>query len=507
MKPTFPLALKLSLWLLLNFVLLGALGLGLLVAQGGVSWGALVSGPAGESLQRMADAATREVAGAREHERDGILARYAATYGGEWHLFRNQGTQLAGPPVELPAAVQQRAAGPGLRGRGGPPLGREGGPPGPEGPPPGRKGGPPPKGREGGPPRNEPPEYARDRSRGRFVQAVADPATHWIGLRVPFERGAGGAPDAATLFIRVDRAWTMLRLLDLQPWVLAGTAVVAFSVLFWLPIVLGITRDLRRVTAATGAIAEGDFQTRVPTRRRDELGQLGESVNTMASRLDTLVNGQRRFLGDVAHELGSPLGRLQVATEILADRADPALRPHVADVREEVQQMSELVGDLLAFTKAGLAPRAAHLVPLPLADLVPRVLEREAAAGRVAVGDLAGLVVLADETLLARALGNLVRNALRYAGDAGPITLSAVRDGPRLVLAVEDHGPGVPPAALPRLGEAFFRPEAARTRETGGAGLGLAIVRSAALACGGEIHFSNRSPHGFRAELRLLAAA
>jgi len=507
MKPTFPLALKLSLWLLLNFALLGALGLGLLVAQGGVSWQGLVAGPAGESLQRMADAATREVSTARDGERTAILARYAATYGGEWFIFRNQGTQLAGAAVELPAAVLQRAAGPGLRGRGGPPFGREGGPSGPDGPPPGRKGGPPPKGREGGPPRNEPPENARDRSRGRFVQTVADPTAHWIGLRVPFERGAGGGPEAATLFIRVDRAWTLLRLLDLQPWVLAGSAVVGFSVLFWLPIVLGITRALRRVTAATGAIAEGDFQTRVSTGRRDELGQLGESVNTMAARLDTLVNGQRRFLGDVAHELGSPLGRLQVATEILATRADPALRPHVADVREEVQQMSELVGDLLAFTKAGLAPRAATLAPVALGELVPRVLEREAAVGRVEVGALDGLTVLADEKLLARALGNLVRNALRYAGDAGPITLAAARDGARVSVAVEDHGPGVPPEVLPRLGEAFYRPEAARTRETGGAGLGLAIVRSAALACGGEVHFSNRSPHGFRAELRLQAAA
>ncbi len=498
MKPTFPLALKLSLWLLLNFALLGALGLALLVAQGGVSWAGLVQGPAGESLQRLADAATREVAVARDAERDAILGRYAATYGGEWLLFRNQGARIAGPAASLPPEVRQRTTAVSLRGRGGPGAGREGTGPDFEGPP-GRKGFP-------GKGRGEPPDSIRDRSRGRFLQTVADPAARWIGLRVPFERAAGGSPEAATLLIRVTSDWSMLRLLDLQPWLLAGGAVVLLSVLFWLPIVLGITRDLRRVTAATGAIAEGDFQARVSTTRRDELGHLGEAVNTMAARLDILVNGQRRFLGDVAHELGSPLGRLQVATEILETRADPALRPHVADVREEVQQMSELVGELLAFTKAGLAPRSTALRPLALGELVPRVLEREAAVGRVTVGDLAGAEVMADEKLLARALGNLVRNALRYAGDAGPITLSVARDGPWLTLALEDQGPGVPPEALPRLGEAFFRPEAARTRETGGAGLGLAIVCSAAQACGGEVRFSNRDPRGFRAELRLQAA-
>jgi two-component system sensor histidine kinase CpxA len=99
-----------------------------------------------------------------------------------------------------------------------------------------------------------------------------------------------------------------------------------------------------------------------------------------------------------------------------------------------------------------------------------------------------------------------VRNAVRYAADAGPITLTAVREASHIVLAVEDNGPGVPPGDLDRLGEPFFRPELARTREGGGVGLGLAIVRNSIAACGGEVRFSNRAPHGFRAEIRLNAA-
>ena len=74
-----------------------------------------------------------------------------------------------------------------------------------------------------------------------------------------------------------------------------------------------------------------------------------------------------------------------------------------------------------------------------------------------------------------------------------------------VVITVEDDGPGVPPDALSRLGEPFFRPETARTRETGGVGLGLAIVRSGVAACGGQVQFANRTPHGFRAEVRLAA--
>jgi two-component system sensor histidine kinase CpxA len=98
-----------------------------------------------------------------------------------------------------------------------------------------------------------------------------------------------------------------------------------------------------------------------------------------------------------------------------------------------------------------------------------------------------------------------VRNALRYA-DGGPIAITVQPEGPQVSIAVEDEGPGVPADALDRLGEPFFRPELARTRESGGVGLGLSIVRSAMQACGGEVRFANRQPRGFRAELRLAAA-
>lgn len=167
--------------------------------------------------------------------------------------------------------------------------------------------------------------------------------------------------------------------------------------------------------------------------------------------------------------------------------------------------MAILVNELLAFTKAGLRPRDAELATILLAPLVQETIAREHAVARVAVAVPADLAARADAPLLSRALGNLVRNALRYAGPAAAIRLIASRDAHGVCVAIEDEGPGVPPEALARLGEPFYRPETARTRETGGAGLGLAIVRSSVIACGGEIRFSNRVPHGFRAEVRLAA--
>ncbi|WP_415909978.1 sensor histidine kinase [Oleiharenicola sp. Vm1] len=190
--------------------------------------------------------------------------------------------------------------------------------------------------------------------------------------------------------------------------------------------------------------------------------------------------------------------------ELLEQRAPAPLQPAVTDVREEVQQMAELVGELLAFTRAGLQPPAAARQPLPLAPLVAEALAREDAGERVAVAVPGDLVALGDAALLRRAIGNLVRNALRYGG--GAARLGARRDGAAIVVQIDDDGPGVPAAALARLGEPFFRPESARARETGGVGLGLTIVRSSVAACGGEVRFANREPHGFRAELRLAAA-
>jgi two-component system sensor histidine kinase CpxA len=165
------------------------------------------------------------------------------------------------------------------------------------------------------------------------------------------------------------------------------------------------------------------------------------------------------------------------------------------------------VNELLAFTKSGMQPRHVELTPIALAALAGDVIAREGAGEKVTLAIAPELRVLAESELLGRALGNLVRNAVRYAGTAGPITLSASAASGRVTIVIEDHGPGVPPADVDRLGEPFFRPELARTRESGGVGLGLAIVRNSIAACGGEVRFSNREPHGFRAELRLAAAA
>lgn len=535
MRVSYPLSLKVSLWLMLNLLLLAALGLGFFALQGGLSWSALVTGAAGDRAQSLFNLIAGEAGIAEADARSSVLTRFGAASNAEFFLFSADEKQWAGPAVELPAAVRERMEfrGPSWGFPGGPGGGPGFGGKGPGGRPDLRRS---PDGEtEPARWRDLPPDVLEKRQRERrelheagervrfgieggpggpggrfgfrFIARTGDPAAYWIGMRVPFtpsERGGRMIP--AKMVARVGSLWGVLSLLGLHTWLLAGGGVLALSVIFWLPLVRSITHSLGQLTTATEKIAEGRFDTRVETSRRDELGQLGDAVNRMAARLDAHMNGQKRFLGDVAHELCSPLARLQMATGILADQAPKNLQPTVTDLREEVQQMSTLVNELLAFTKAGLQPRAAVLAPTPLEALARDVLTREDAGNRVTLTVASDLQVMAEKDLLARALGNLVRNALRYAGGAGPITVTATREDQRVAIVVEDEGPGVPPADLDRLGEPFFRPELARTREGGGVGLGLAIVRNSVTACGGDVRFSNRTPHGFRAEIGLAAA-
>ena len=169
--------------------------------------------------------------------------------------------------------------------------------------------------------------------------------------------------------------------------------------------------------------------------------------------------------------------------------------------------MSTLVNELLSFSKAGVRGREVELRSVPLAELARSVLIREAGEhGKIVVEIDEALRVLAEPELLARALGNVVRNAIRYAGESGPIQIGTLVRGEDVVVSVTDNGPGVPPDSLHRLFDPFYRPEAARTREGGGAGLGLAIVKSCAEACGGSVSVRNVAPHGLQVDLRLQRA-
>ena len=164
--------------------------------------------------------------------------------------------------------------------------------------------------------------------------------------------------------------------------------------------------------------------------------------------------------------------------------------------------MSTLVNELLSFSKAGLRRGQIPLRPVNLAELARRVVARENRDGRpIEINIAPDLEALAEPELLARALGNVVRNALHHAGAAGPIAVEATADAAGVTLAVVDSGLGVPEAALEKLFDPFYRVEASRSRETGGVGLGLAIVEGIAKLHDGSIEVQSEPGKGSMFEI------
>ncbi len=465
MRIRFPLYAKILLWFFLNLAALGAAFYVFFHTQVKFGLNSLMMGRAGDRIQAVSEIIIGELnKSPGRAAADEILKRFGESYRVRFYLFQSNGHQIAGEPVELPRPVANVLA---------------------------EQRGPPPGAGRGRAP------YTK------FMERVNDPVRFWVGVRVTVPERDGGRMIPATLLAVSDSMSGGGLFLDLKPWIIIGLGALIFSVVFWIPLVHGITRSISQMTQATAQIADGRFDAQVPARRTDELGRLGASINRMAARLSGFVTGQKRFLGDIAHELCSPIARIQVALGILEQRADATQQACVDDLREEVQQMSALVNELLSFSKASLQQKEVALEPVALADLVRRVVGREAANAHVDVTVEETHGTLAAPDLLERALGNVVRNAVRYAGDAGPITIASTVTPSDVILAVSDLGPGLPAEALDKIFDPFYRPESSRSRDTGGTGLGLTIVKTCVEACQGTVTVRNRQPSGLLVEMRL----
>jgi signal transduction histidine kinase len=210
----------------------------------------------------------------------------------------------------------------------------------------------------------------------------------------------------------------------------------------------------------------------------------------LLTRADDVLRAQRQFLADTSHELRTPLTTIRGNLDLLERDLPASERAEVlAETREEVDRMARLIRDLLLLGETGRAEEAAlERVPIRLDLLVREVVERVAGsdAARVTVQD-EPVTVMADEERLRQLIGNLVQNALRHASaEPGAICVRVRRRPPHVVLEVEDDGPGIPPEALERVFDRFYRVDRGRSRAHGGAGLGLAIVRHVAEAHGGR---------------------
>jgi len=482
MSPRIPLSTKILLLCALNLALFCGAGLGYAWLQLQYGTESILLGPASDKMLAISASLPRELASRPPESWQTVFDNLERQYHARAYLTSPEGTRFAGRAEVLPSEVRSRFQHDRPRGAPPPAMGAE------------RKKGPPKKGakKEAGAP---PPV---------FLVLTHDPTRYWIGARVPVPSEDGTQPGM--LVLEADSMFNPALFLDLR--LLSGVALagITLTLLCWFWFVHGLTSAVHQMAAATERIAEGQFDVALKTSRSDELGHLARQINRMAGRLSHLVTGQKRFLGDIAHELCAPVARMEMSLGILEQRLRESEQESLTDLREEVEQIAALVNELLQFSKAAIRPEAVVLEPVGVAATVTRVIGREGAeAPAVTVDVPSDLHVMANEACFARSLSNLVRNAMRYAGHAGPIEIAAREEANDVVITVADSGPGVREDALDKLFEPFYRPEESRSRESGGAGLGLAIVKAGIETCRGSVTCKNRSPNGLEVTIRLPA--
>lgn len=276
------------------------------------------------------------------------------------------------------------------------------------------------------------------------------------------------------------------------------------AVIFWLAAV-GVVLPIRRIASTIALFGQGDLTVRIQTKRPDEVGQLARAFDQMAERLEKLIISERQLLGDISHELRSPLARLKFAVKLARTAPDP--QSALDRIERDIDRISTLVADIVEVTFVEGDPALRGAEDVLIGDLVEEVIRDcsvEAEARRCRISLTGGIAshVLGSREMLRRAIENVLRNAIRYAPEGTAVEVSTFEADRSAVIIVRDHGPGVPDQALARIFDPFYRVEEARDKNSGGSGLGLSIARRAVQAHHGSIEAENVHP-GLRVRIAL----
>jgi two-component system, OmpR family, sensor histidine kinase BaeS len=266
-----------------------------------------------------------------------------------------------------------------------------------------------------------------------------------------------------------------------------------------------IARPVEEIAHAAAAVSAGNLNQHVPTQSNiRELNSLGQDFNAMTESLRQADQAKNAFVADVTHELRTPLTVIKGTIETLEDGAldDLAGRgPLLASMQRETERLIRLVNDLLVLTRADAGTLNMHIQPLDLGKLAHARCEHLSALAtrhqvQFEVTGAESVCVLGDPDRLAQVLDNLLDNAIRYGPEGSVITVEISQNGDEGQCAVRDHGMGIPEKHLPFIFERFYRADASRNRQTGGAGLGLAIARALIESQGGRISAESMPGHG-----------
>jgi two-component system OmpR family sensor kinase len=285
-------------------------------------------------------------------------------------------------------------------------------------------------------------------------------------------------------------------------------AATLASLLFAALLAWYFSRPIRALRSAFEAASSGDLTPRFAgtARAGDELSSLGRDFDRMSAQLRALMDGQRRLLHDVSHELRSPLARLQAAVG-LAHQQPEKIASSLDRIERESMRMDKLVGGLLTLSRLDAPPDFKRHETIDLTELADEIaadarFEAGPNAPQVSVDALGAIVVQGDPDLLWSALENVVRNAIRHGGAGGIVQVLLRSDTSQATVEVLDRGPGIAPSDMAAIFQPFFRAQAAQTA-IDGHGLGLPIAQRVVQAHGGTIHAANRDGGGLRVTITL----
>ncbi|MDQ3758114.1 MAG: ATP-binding protein [Actinomycetota bacterium] len=282
--------------------------------------------------------------------------------------------------------------------------------------------------------------------------------------------------------------------------VLLGLAMVQF-------LAHGMTFPLREMAAAAQGMARGDYSKRVTATARDEVGALARAFNAMASDLAEVDRMRRDLVANVSHELRTPISALRAALENMVDGVEEPDRDTLRTLLAQVERLGRLVHQLLDLSRleSGAFPlqRRSFAVGDVLDD-VARLTRLHAPDVDVVVHvDRPAAHIQGDPERIHQVVANLVENAVRHSPPGGRVELRAFAADGSVTLQVSDDGPGIAPEHAERVFERFYRADAARSSDAGGAGLGLAIARGIVDLHGGDIRVEHRRPRGCRMVVNL----
>ena len=311
---------------------------------------------------------------------------------------------------------------------------------------------------------------------------------------------------------------TLHHLLRIELAVTAGALLAAGALGWWL-VRLGL-RPLREVEATAGAIADGDLDRRVPgDTAPTEVGRLARALNVMLGRIqeafaqrDATEEQLRRFVADASHELRTPLAAVAAYAELFergANRRPADLRRVMSGIRSETGRMGELVEDLLLLAHLDEG-RPLKQGPVEVVGVAAQAVEAAAAVGPawpVRLDAALPVEVVGDDARLRQVLDNLLANVRAHTPEGTATVVRVATEGDDAVIEVADSGPGLDPEQAGRVFERFYRTESSRSREHGGAGLGLAIVEAIVAAHGGRVATSTTPGGGATFTVRLPVAA